>query len=328
MSVARTRIVFAALAVAVLALVLVGIASGADHRLWEQFKQPNPPTGGSQYSRLLSVAGSHRYQYWQAALNAFDAHPWKGLGPGTFEFYWSQHNTLKEFVRNAHSLWIETMAELGVIGLLLIAGFFAVVLGAGTWRALRSAERPRLFGAAAVAGVAAFCAAAAFDWVWQIGAVPLVALLLAAVALADVPARERIGREFRFLRSRAVLALGALVSLWAILIPLATTVEVRASQAASGRGDFRTALADASTAQSLDPDAASPRLQRALLLEQLGDVSGAEQAIAAAESREAPNWRIWLVASRIATEAGHPKLALEYYRRARALNPTSFIFAG
>ena len=83
-----------------------------------------PP--GNSYFRLLSIAGSHRYQYWQAAVHAFEAHPWDGIGPGTFQFYWSAHNTLAEFVRNAHSLWIETLAELGIVGLALIGGLFAL----------------------------------------------------------------------------------------------------------------------------------------------------------------------------------------------------------
>ncbi len=128
--------------------------------------------------------------------------------------------------------------------------------------------------------------------------------------------------------TRIVLGLAALVALWAIAVPLSTTIEVRQSQAAVLRGQFRTALADAATAQRLEPAAASPRLQRALILEQLGDIAGADQAIAQAASREPTNWQIWLVASRMATESDQPGLALADYRRARALNPTSPIFHG
>jgi tetratricopeptide (TPR) repeat protein len=312
------------LAVVLIALIVV-IASGADNRLWQQFKQPNPPAAGNSYFRLLSVAGSHRYQYWQAAFHAFEAHPWDGIGPGTFQFYWLAHNSLAEFVRNAHSLWIETLAELGIIGAALIGGFFVFAMIAGTVRAFRAPPATRLAIATAVAGTAAFCAAAAFDWVWQIGVIPMIAMLLVAVALGGDDDR---GSRYTRLATRIVLAVGAIVASWAILVPLAETIEVRSSQSAVLRGDFKTALADAQTAQNIEPSAASPRLQRALVLEQLGDISGARQAIAEAAAREAVNAQIWLVASRLATEANQPRQALADYERARSLDPTSPIFRG
>ena len=330
----------AGIAAAVVVAVIVLAAAGTVHTLWQEFKRPNPPTGHSTYVRLLSVAGSHRYQYWQAALDAFKTAPLKGIGPGTFEFYWAQHNTLSEFVRNAHSLWIETLAEDGVIGAVLILAFFLCTLGVGARRTLRAQVASRLELTAAVAGVAAFCAAAAFDWVWQIGVVPMVAMVLAAIALVAPDGQPNPGRPAsdveqrpaaparRWLIPRLGLGLAALPALWAIAVPLATTIAVRRSQSAAGRGDLTAALKDASTAQDLEPGAASPRLQRALVLEQLGDVTGAEAAIAAARIREPTDWRLWLVSSRIETEADRPDLALADYRRARALNPTSTIFGG
>jgi O-Antigen ligase len=316
--------VFALLGVAV--VVVLVVASGADHRLWVEFQRPTPPLAGNQYFRLLSVAGSHRYQYWQVAIEAFHTSPWKGIGPGTFEFYWAQHNSLAEFVRNAHSLYIETLAELGIVGLALIGGFFVLVLAAGSRRALRATSPVRLPIATAVAGVAAFCAAAAFDWVWQIGVIPLIGLMLAAAALGGLRDLELIAGERRLPRTRILLALATVAGLWAIIVPLATTVAVRSSQKAALGGQYRAALADAATAQRLEPGAATPRLQRALILEQLGDIRGASQAIGQAKTREPTNWRIWLVASRIATESNQPAVALADYRRARSLNPTSLIF--
>ena len=173
-------------------------------------------------------------------------------------------------------------------------------------------------------------AAAAFDWVWQIGVIPMVAMLLAAVALGgdggdDRRADPAVGRRGR-IATRVVLAAVSVVGVWVVLVPLATTVAVRSSQDAVSRGDIRGALADAATAQAIEPGAASPALQRALILEQLGDVRGALATVTLAERRERDNWRIWLVASRIATEADRPGLALADYRRARSLNPTSLIF--
>src|SRR5205807_4929476 len=65
---------------AVVVLVAIGTAIGTAHHLLVEFKQLNPPKTTNTYSRLLSVAGSHRYQYWQVAVDAFKTSPWKGIG--------------------------------------------------------------------------------------------------------------------------------------------------------------------------------------------------------------------------------------------------------
>lgn len=332
---ATARGIWAAIAVIVVAGLVAFFATGAAHRLWEEFKQPNVPTSGSTYFRLLSVAGSHRYQYWQVALHAFSSSPWHGIGPGTFQFYWAQHQKLGEYVVNAHSLWIETLAELGIVGLVLLAGFFLWTLVGGAIRALGSEHDRRALRITAVSGVAAFCAAAAFDWDWQIAVIPMITMMLAAVALSrggqlesDYPSDSGPPSAGRRLAARAVLCAASLVALWTIIVPLGTTTAVRASQSAAARGQFGTALRDAADAQQLESGAASPRLQKALVLEQLGDVSGAAQAIAEAVRRGPTNWELWLVASRIATEQDRPALALSDYRKARSLNPRSPIFSG
>jgi hypothetical protein len=307
-------------------LVAIGIAVGTAHHLLVEFKRSTPPVTSNEFSRLLSVAGSHRYQYWQVAIAAFKTSPWKGIGPGAFQFYWAQHQTLGEFVRNAHSLYVEALAETGIVGTILIVGFFAFTLARGSVRAVLSSAEPRLLLATAVAGVAGFCAAAAFDWVWQISVIPLVALLLAATVFMPNADGEAVVAGRQRMWTRIALVVGAVPALGAIIVPLSSTVAVRSSQTAAAEGRFRAALADAATARRLEPGAASPRLQRALILERLGDVSGALRAITDAQAREPTNWQIWLVSSRIATEAGRPALALVYYRHARSLNPTSPIF--
>ena len=319
--------VTAVLLVAVAALVIVGAVSGVERHLWEEFKRPNPPASSHIVTRLLSVAGSHRYQYWQAAIHAFDAHPWKGIGPGTFQFYWAQHNTLSEYVQNAHSLYFETLAETGIVGLVLIGGLVVFVIVAGAVRALRATAASRLAIATAVATFAAFAAAAAFDWVWQIGVIPVVALLVAAVTVSGLRDRERIGPGQRLPVLRVVIVLAALVALWRIMVPLASTVEVRSSQSAGAVGAWPAALRDADAAQSVEPGAASPRVQRALVLEAVGDLGAARRTFSEAVGREPTNSALWLIASRLATEANRPRLALAYWHRARALDPTSPTFA-
>jgi Tfp pilus assembly protein PilF len=120
-----------------------------------------------------------------------------------------------------------------------------------------------------------------------------------------------------------VLACAAVAAAIAIAIPFAMTSAIRSSQAAAKAGNLRAALSDALTAQTLEPYAATPRLQRALVLEQGRHFARARAAIVQATKREATNWQLWLVRSRIDAESGHPLRAVRDYRRAHVLNPLS-----
>ena len=92
-------------------------------------------------------------------------------------------------------------------------------------------------------------------------------------------------------------------------------------------GNLGAAMQAANSAQALEPYAATPRLQRALILELERRYSSAAAAARQATEREPTDWRGWLVRSRIEVEAGHPRFALDYYLRARGLNPTSSLFS-
>ncbi len=314
-------------AIAVALAITAGLP-GALSRQWRAFKQPNM-TGVSSvnaYARFGTATGSHRYQYWQAAVAAFHSSELHGIGPGTFEFWWAQHNSVSQFVRNAHSLYIETLAELGILGALQVVGLFGALLVLGTVRALRAPPSTRHALAVAVAAFAVFAMSAAYDWVWQLAVLPAAALLLGG---GLVSVRRRPAQLTRRSRSvtRVVLACGALLALPAIAIPLIMTTSIRLSQSEVRAGNLAAAMQAANSAQALEPYAATPRLQRALILELERRYAPAAAAARQATEREPTNWQTWLVRSRIEVEAGHPRLALDYYLRAQALNPTSSLFS-
>jgi Tfp pilus assembly protein PilF len=81
-------------------------------------------------------------------------------------------------------------------------------------------------------------------------------------------------------------------------------LKVRDSQAAAARGDATAAQNDAVDAHKLEPWAATPYLQLALLYEQAGQIAGANRAIDAATARDPSNWQLWLVASRLQVKGG------------------------
>ena len=78
------------------------------------------PATGATAARLAST-GSNRYDYWAVAADAFAAQPLRGTGAGGFAVAWRRERTVAEGARDAHSLYLETAAELGVAGLLLLA---------------------------------------------------------------------------------------------------------------------------------------------------------------------------------------------------------------
>jgi tetratricopeptide (TPR) repeat protein len=162
---------------------------------------------------------------------------------------------------------------------------------------------------------------------WQIPVLPVAMLLLAAVLVSAGPRPQGERRPFP-LPLRAAVALVSLAAIVAIAVPLASTSLVRQSQEAAQAGDLQAALEKARSAQNVQPAAATPRLQQALVLEALGELPQAAAAARAASERESTNWRTWLVLSRIEAERGRAAASLRAYRRGRELNPRSRLFEG
>ena len=316
-----------ALGVVAVVLVVGAIAVDAPGRTAnaiDEFKGGG--NAGTGTSRLNSFAGESRYALWKSAIAENGTAPLIGTGSGTFEFWWDRDAAGTEAVHDAHSFYLQTLGELGILGLLLLLGFVALVLGGGTVITLRAGPTERSQLAAALAGCAAFFLAAAVDWTWQIPALPAAALLLAA-ALVMAP-RSLAGSEalLRRLPLRLALAVGALVAIVATAIPLASSSLIRDSESEVRTGELSAALADARSAENVQPDAATPRLQQALVLEIQGDLPAAAAAARAATERESTNWRTWLVLSRIEAERGRVDPAVSAYREAKSLNPLSPLF--
>jgi len=316
---------------------LVGVAAGAPSWLgdrWQEFKAPaGQVAAGDQdnvFSRLSVANSNSRFQYWESALDANATAPWKGIGPGTFEFWWARNGTTG-FVRDAHGVYFETLAETGIIGFALLIGLLAFVLGTAVVRSLRASPGMRIWIAAAVGGLAAFMTAAAFEWVWEMAAIAAAVLVLAAVILsgrddpADAGERDP-AQTARPWSTRVVVALLAVAAMGAVAVPMAGALATRDSRTAAADGQLSAALEESRTAQRLQPYAATPRLQRALVLEAAGSLKAAAAAATAATGEESTNWRTWFVLARIEARRGETAAGLRALRTARQLNPRSPLF--
>ncbi len=137
------------------------------------------PAFGATSSRLVS-AGSHRYDYWRVALDTFADHPVRGIGSGGYGVAWLAARPQPERIRDAHSLPVETLAELGLVGLLLL---LTVAGGIALCARLVQASDPAL-AAGPIAALVAFSLHASIDWDWELPTVALTALVLAGMLAA------------------------------------------------------------------------------------------------------------------------------------------------
>jgi hypothetical protein len=315
------------------ACVVVALLAGAPARIshaWQDFKHPTAAAlHQNSIARFGTISGNGRYELWKVAVNATSGHLLGGEGPGTYQLVWLPRAPVAGYVQNAHSLYLETLSDVGVVGLAGLVGFFVLVIGAAVMLVTRSRYEARIRAAGVAAGLTAFLVSAAFDWIWQVPVLPAAFLLLAAGVLA--PRSKAAGaRSPSGSTRRVAVRIGAVVlafaSLVAIGVPLATTTAVRQSQAAVTNGNTALALADARAAVRVQPGAASAQTQLALVLELEHNYRAALVAGGRATSAEPDNWSSWLVVSRLDAEAGHPAASLAAYRRAQSLNPHSPIF--
>jgi hypothetical protein len=301
----------------------------------------DPPTEqqastGFVTSHISSLDSSGRYQYWSVAVDGFEADPLTGAGAGSFETLWNQNAPFTRPIRQAHSLVFETLAELGIPGILLLLGFL-VPAGYAVWQARSGVPPGGAFGA--TAGIfAAGVTSAAIDWTWELPAalapVVVAVALLTGVGLSrpsiDAPrgmlSRTSGGRR-RYGWGIATLVAGW-AAIWAAGVVFFTEAKLAQSEAAAARGDLEDAAQDARDAATLQPWASRPWLQIALLEELTGDLEAAQEALHDASVRAPEDWRLWLINTRLEVGMGDLEGARESLAKAEELNPQAQIFQG
>jgi O-Antigen ligase len=154
--------------------------------------------GATRYVTLQS----NRYDYWRVALRAFRGEPLRGVGAGGWAVDWLRLRPIDEFAQDAHSLPLQTLAELGLVGVALLAAFLAGV----AWAALEAHRVAPALAAGPSAGFVVWVAHAPLDWDWQMPAVTLIALVLAGalLALPDVDGRPQSSSAIRGASRRKV----------------------------------------------------------------------------------------------------------------------------
>jgi hypothetical protein len=205
---------------------LTGSISHAFHTLTNTHATvPNTP------GRLTAVA-SVRAQYWREAIKVFQAKPLLGAGADGYEIARLRYRTTSIAVKHAHNFILQTMADLGVVGLalvlLLLAAWMAAAgrathplnrrwpswseIRAGTrpaWRPLPAGE-PRGYSPERIGMLSMTCVVVVFgvhsliDWTWYVPGDAIVALICAGWLAGRGP----LGRPTRARSRREALASG------------------------------------------------------------------------------------------------------------------------
>jgi hypothetical protein len=144
----------------------------------------------------LNLASPDRGGALRAALRVIAEHPLTGAGPGGADLRWKEPAGGTHFFAYAHNEYVQIAAELGLVGLALLA-LLLLTVARLLWSARATAPSSAAW-AGVVAATAAFAVHSGFDFVWHLPAVVLAVMLLVGAVLAapdGADARMRSGHR-------------------------------------------------------------------------------------------------------------------------------------
>ncbi|MGH2853932.1 MAG: O-antigen ligase family protein [Solirubrobacteraceae bacterium] len=168
---------------------------------------PNAPVPANGPGRLTAI-GSVRARYWNEALEIFRDHPLLGVGAEGYETARLRYRTAILDVGQAHGFVVQTLADLGLAGLVVVLallGAWACAAGRAThpfnrrwsswrWQPLSgpgSRYTPERIGLLTmVCLVATFGVHSFVDWTWYVPGVACAALLCAGWVAGRGPLRS------------------------------------------------------------------------------------------------------------------------------------------
>jgi O-antigen ligase len=309
------------------------ISHGFDSFKSVKFERQNDP------ARILQTNSGNRWVWWSEATGAWSDRPVAGWGAGSFPLlhHRYRHNALE--VLQPHSVPLQFLAELGLIGAALALAALGLLTATGAQRVLAGARaehsgipagREHRYAAALLAGVAAWLVHMWFDWDWD---VPGVALpLFAFLGLLAARPLGTSGRAFAPARTApvggriAALALGAgvlaAVAISAALPSLARDHTQKATTALAA-SDFKEAVRQADIARRLDPVAVDALLLEARAAGRRGQFNLASEVLTDAVHRQPDNPNVWLGVARLELARGDIPAMRAAARRMLALDPVA-----
>ena len=316
----------AALGLVVAALVVGAVVvatsdPGPGERLgnsWRSFKAGYPTqSAGTHFALGL---GSNRYDFWRVALLEFRGHPLDGVGVDNFAEGYILDRRSHEEPLYPHSLELGVLAQTGIVGALLFAGFvlaagFAIVRGAGS--------RSDLAGGAARAGVVAALYVGVHgsgDWLWEFPALAAPSLAWLGLAASRPPAAAlRAARLPRFVP--VALSVGAVALATSFVFPWLAELDARRALGLWEQHPRR-AFADLDQARKLNPLSTRADILAGAIAGRVNDLPRMRLAFSRALARDPRLWYAHFELGLAEAALGHRAVALRELRRAAALNPS------
>ena len=265
--------------------------------------------------------------------------PWLGTGAGAYGTLRLHYRVDERTVEHAHGYVVQTLSDLGWIGLaisLFAAGAWLVAAAGAVGvrrrdRGLRwDAERVGVATLAVVAVV--FGLHSAIDWTWFVPANALPAMICAGWVVSRPTLRARLGEplpeEPRVpIRLRAALAavvvLIAIAASWSALQPVRAAHAQDAALDRFEAGQMAPAESIARIAHRRDPLSVDPLFELASIQQARGNVKGALATLGEAIDLEPANPETWRRLGQTRLMTGDPKGAVQAFRAAYYLDPRS-----
>jgi hypothetical protein len=314
----------AVIVVLVLAAAATAAASGRiSHQISTQYDQFVNLKTSATGSRLTS-GGGNRYDYWRIAWDEFGDHPFNGVGAGSYSFQYFTERKTTEDIRQPHSLELQTLSELGIVGGILLLLFVGAVLW-GLWKRSRGAvnnSRDRRLAVAAGGTFAVWLAHTSVDWITLLPSLTGIALCCAAILLSTSRGqlRSRPVPEWARWTAVAISALVVGIAVFFIGKPVFAAHE-RAEARAMLVRDPAGALAKTNTALGLDDQSVENYYIRSAALARLGLYPDAVAQLNQATVIEPDNWVTWGLLGDLQVRHGDVAAARASYRHALSLNP-------
>jgi O-antigen ligase len=303
----------AVVAVAAGALTIAGAPAFLE-RQYDGFVEGNYTPATDQRTRLLDPGNNGRLFHWRVALDRFRAEPLHGDGAGTYETAWDRYRPTGFDVLDAHSLYLEVMGELGIVGLALLLIALLTILG-GFLRLARGSERgppAALFSAGLI-----WALHAGIDWDWELTATGAWLFAAGGICLAAPAGATRLRPPGRV--PRLVLGLACLVLALTPFQVLRSQGALDDAAAAFEARDCRRAIDSALASLSVSRDRPEPYELLGYCDTRLGLHDLAIRNFEQAAERDPHSWEVWYGLALVRGAAGRdPRPAA---RRARELNP-------
>jgi O-antigen ligase len=269
-------------------------------------------------ARLTGAGDTGRLDHWDVALAAFGEHELRGEGAATFGPYWMRERPISNqlIVDDAHSLYFETLAELGLVGIVLLAVLIVSVLVA--FAPIRRGRNRPVYAVMLAAGLA-WALHTGIDWDWEMPAVTIWFFCLGGAALATHVNPE--GRARAIPTSGARVVVGGFVLTAAIAPALVLVSQHQLDDAADAfeAGDCDRAMDRAAASIRTLEIRAEPYEVLGLCDVRLGFDRLAVEALERAVDRDPANWELRYTEAIVRGSAGlDPRAAA---REARRQNP-------